>query len=327
MYKAIFVAIIIFIVAWGTIKMTPPPHGKGEILDFQFTKCLRGVAILLVMLSHIAGSYGTNIFTPLGGTGVAIFLCLSGYGLNESYKKNGLKKYWIKKIERVFIPYFILQTVSLFFVENIDIRLYLFDILGIKTQYWYIGFLLKQYIVFYIFTRFCYKYRCLLMLIFSLIVLFLFPNIQAEQAFSFVIGVYISRYVERISNLSMRNFSTISVLALIIGGVFLAVKQLPAIRMHETDFIYSLIQCGIKFPLGLFFIAGLSAFPILLSSRFVMFTGLISYELYLIHMKFLFTIHDSLIYTGVFFAGVYGLSYLFYVLNNRILHPFLEKIV
>ena len=98
------------------------------------------------------------------------------------------------------------------------------------------------------------------MLIFSLIVLFLFPNIQAEQAFSFVIGVYISRYVERISNLSMGNFSTISVLALIIGGVFLAVKQLPAIRMHETDFIYNLIQCGIKFPLGLFFIAGLSVF-------------------------------------------------------------------
>ncbi len=28
MYKAIFVAIIIFIVAWGTIKMTPPPMVK-----------------------------------------------------------------------------------------------------------------------------------------------------------------------------------------------------------------------------------------------------------------------------------------------------------
>ena len=87
MYKAIFVAIIIFIVAWGTIKMTPPPHDKGKILDFQFTKCLRGVAILLVMLSHIAGSYGTNIFTPLGGTGVAIFyVCLDMVSMSHIKK-------------------------------------------------------------------------------------------------------------------------------------------------------------------------------------------------------------------------------------------------
>ena len=45
------------------------------------------------MLSHFTGNM-SRIFTPLGGIGVAMFLILSGYGLNESFKKNGLDGFW-----------------------------------------------------------------------------------------------------------------------------------------------------------------------------------------------------------------------------------------
>lgn len=132
---------------------------NNKILSFETSNILRGIAILLVIFQHIGGSFGTNLLTPLGGTGVAIFLVLSGFGLNESFKKKGLNYYWKNRIIRVFIPYFILISLISCFSKNFDIRIYFLDILGIKTSYWYISFLLKQYILYYISTRFFYQFR------------------------------------------------------------------------------------------------------------------------------------------------------------------------
>ena len=134
-------------------------YKQNNLLSFEITNILRGIAIMLVMLQHIGGGMGTNLLTPLGGTGVAIFLFLSGYGLNEAFKKKGVKDFWKNRIIKVFIPYFILITIISFFKNDFSIKGYLLDIFGIKTSYWYIGFLLKQYIIFYITTRFFFRYR------------------------------------------------------------------------------------------------------------------------------------------------------------------------
>lgn len=52
---------------------------------------MKGVAIICVVLCHYMGTFGQGItvFTPLGGIGVAIFLILSAYGLNESWNQGG----------------------------------------------------------------------------------------------------------------------------------------------------------------------------------------------------------------------------------------------
>lgn len=64
---------------------------KGkEIFNIELTNAYRGVAILMVIIQHCSGKLGTNVFTPLGGMGVAVFLVLSGFGLSESYKKKGI---------------------------------------------------------------------------------------------------------------------------------------------------------------------------------------------------------------------------------------------
>lgn len=34
----------------------------------------------------------------IGGIGVALFLICSGYGLEVSYEKNGLKDFWMKRM-------------------------------------------------------------------------------------------------------------------------------------------------------------------------------------------------------------------------------------
>ena len=52
---------------------------NDKYLSLDTSTILRGIAILLVIFQHFGGSFGTNLLTPLGGTGVAIFLVLSGF--------------------------------------------------------------------------------------------------------------------------------------------------------------------------------------------------------------------------------------------------------
>lgn len=82
--------IIIIMISLFFISPTNEKEKINKILSFNTSTILRGIAILLVILQHLGGSFGTNLLTPLGGTGVAIFLVLSGFGLNESFKKKGL---------------------------------------------------------------------------------------------------------------------------------------------------------------------------------------------------------------------------------------------
>lgn len=72
-------------------------HYQGEVQPYQFmskahTNIFRGLAAFIIVFQHVGGGFGTRVFTPLGGTGVAMFLIASGYGLNESYKRRLLKK-------------------------------------------------------------------------------------------------------------------------------------------------------------------------------------------------------------------------------------------
>lgn len=69
----------------------------------KYTTTLKGIAIVIIILSHTMGCF-TRVFTPLGGIGVAMFLILSGYGLNESFKRNGIGSFWKKRFLRVWIP-------------------------------------------------------------------------------------------------------------------------------------------------------------------------------------------------------------------------------
>jgi uncharacterized membrane protein len=62
-----------------------------KFLDRNSSSVAKGIGILFVMLCHFMGDFGggTVLLTPLGGIGVAIFLILSGYGLNESWTRGG----------------------------------------------------------------------------------------------------------------------------------------------------------------------------------------------------------------------------------------------
>lgn len=98
----LFLLVIILVVVFSgiypkqTITTTSFPT---EILSRNNTQIIKGLAMIMILTQHICGNW-TNIFTPFGGIGVALFLFFSGFGLNQSYKKNGIKSFWKKKIIR-----------------------------------------------------------------------------------------------------------------------------------------------------------------------------------------------------------------------------------
>ena len=258
------------------------------------------------------------VFTPLGGIGVAIFLFISGYGLNESYKKNGLSHYWRNKIVRVLVPYFIIITLLYVYRLKFAWSQYILDILGFKTTYWYIAFLIKWYIAFWVFSRYFKRYRTWLLSIMGVIILLLFPNIEAEQAFSFLLGYIVSSKIEYFKSLPYRIYVKWAVLSFVVGTSFLAVKQLPSIRACEYEFIYNIIQAGIKFPYAISIICLLGLFPNVIKSRFLVFTGMISYELYLVQMPFYAKIDGTLIAAMGFIVACYIGAFVFNKLNRSI---------
>lgn len=57
------------------------------VLSIVYTDICRGWAIIIIMVGHISGCWNRVGFGPFGGTGVAIFLLLSGYGRMNHLRK------------------------------------------------------------------------------------------------------------------------------------------------------------------------------------------------------------------------------------------------
>lgn len=101
------------------------------------------------MLCHVTGSFAFVLFTPLGGIGVAMFLLLSGYGLNESYKKSGLKGFWRKKLLRVALPYVLFRLVWMMIHGTMMDWHAWWSIMNCGgTSFWYVDYLVRCYIAF-----------------------------------------------------------------------------------------------------------------------------------------------------------------------------------
>lgn len=223
----------------------------------------------------------------------------------------------------MFIPYFILISIISCFSSNFNIKNYLLDIFGIKTSYWYIAFLLKQYILYYIATRFFYKFRLQIILVVSIVLTFTQPNIEAEQGLSFLLGVLISENYNKVCSSKLLTKNVLIFSFFCIGTIFLAIKQLPIIREYEGHYIWHWIQLFIKLPYAIFFILIIHKLPIF-KRKFLIFTGMISYELYLVHMIFLKYIDMKLMNAFIVLVVSFVLSYLFYLLNQHI-NTFLRK--
>lgn len=317
--KALIFLLIIFLPAVIPIRNKKVNWGGDyNLLSFDYTNCLRGCAILLIMAGHFCSTMGVRWITPFGGIGVALFLFLSGFGCNESYKHKGLSSFWLKKIKRVLLPYAIVISLIYIISQNWDLRSYLLNITGLQTSYWYIAYLMKWYLVFWVATKFLFRYRIILLSIFAIVSFLFLPEIEAEQSLSFLFGVICSETLNRVRTISKSNLGKIAMISILIGATFLLLKQLPLIRLYQGTHIYIAIQLLIKLPFAICIIAVLSFMPILLRSSYLKFAGDLSYELYLVHFPFYIYLEGRLVLAIVLLISSFIMAYVFNRLNRKL---------
>lgn len=259
------------------------------------TNALKGMAILLVIVGHISIRYSDNWLNGLGAVGVAIFLFISGYGLVESYNKNGLEGYWKKRFDTVMIPYIVVMMIwigiDIIRGYRYSVSTYVLTIIGfdfnrtIEPTMWYISYILIWYLIFYIVFR-CIKgnvIRLTSMFLCSLAFLCLyFFNISTKMTYqyaihclSFPLGVIYSMYGHKLHEILYGYKKVIS------GGIATIAFVLLYLNMENG----LVIICA---NLLLVFILSLITPLIKIKSNFLEVIGRYSYELYLVEGYFIF---------------------------------------
>ena len=232
-YFAVFSAILLGIYLVGFIKQDKA-NAFSQNKDFSFmsrdfTTAIKGFAILTVVWAHTGAALGVGGIQFIAGVGVALFLICSGYGLEMSYQKSGLKGFWKKRFLKVCIPFWIVELAGLLITQQFEIKKYLLDMIFVEpaTGYgWFMQYIVICYILFFGVKVLAEKTKInelwLLLIVFTawFIVDSIFfanpdmPFLRARQMMSFPLGMMIAKNKEAFQNFLTRKRTTV----LIIGG-------------------------------------------------------------------------------------------------------------
>lgn len=182
--------------------------------------------------------------------------------------------------------------------------------------YWYLDFMFFQYFVFYLIIAIpkLYAKRYLMLCVVSTVTFIgcscMANGLRAEQAISFLVGIWISDNYEKAKKWLM---NPMILLTLMIGGtLLLATKQIPAIRMHEDGILWQGIQMVMKVSFAMAFIGGVYQVRRLFNNGFIILVGGISYELYLVHFRMLRFPQKGVlgmcIFWGLSLVGAWGVN-------------------
>lgn len=322
-----FLVVFLYTVSIPISKFT---FDKKELIydKASFSKSIgsscKGLAILIIMMSHVANGFGVRWFTPLGSLGVGVFLFFSGFGLEISCQKNGLKSFWIKRIKTAYLPYLIMQIFGYAFLYHnyhfIDVVKDVFLIKPMHPYGWYMQCLFLYYIAFYISQLISKKSKILKYVALSLSSIIIFIFLRAlfkQQLFTFVLGVLSGAHKEKVSNIISKWMSFI--VSFLSGSVVLAFKQFQIIR-SLPEHLYCLIEAIQVMSLTIAFLSLVHIVvqkisPVIMYS--MVFVGMISYELYLIHAFFV-PIIVSYVKICLFFAISLSVSAIVFLCKKHI---------
>ena len=167
------------VVAFGIIlTITITAHGaiRKALFPLEVTNELKGLAILMIILSHIGYFLVSDrqFLAPLSnyaGIGVDLFLALSGFGLVVSALRKPLSvgQFYLKRLPRIYLPMILTLLIFLildafFLHQTYPLKTTLMNLFGIfpradlyndiDSPMWFITFLLVNYLLFpFIFRR------------------------------------------------------------------------------------------------------------------------------------------------------------------------------
>lgn len=264
---------------------------QQAFLSKDNTRWTKGIAALSIMLMHFVMQVEgyPRFLNVLGSVGVAAFLFLSAFGLEESYKVNGLRGYWRKRLLRVVVPCWIMYLFALPFRDTFDGNQLVRNLLFFDSDLWYIDFLLRWSVVYWIGRRFFPCHTTVLLLILSVYYIFGKP-LQSAQALSFFAGYMVSKNYKSVNAISRKRMSWITVACIVYGLLFMLIKMIPTLRVYIGTLPFNLLLLNIMLPLAVSIITLPSLMPWVKRIRFINECGRMSYEIYIVHVNFMLSI-------------------------------------
>lgn len=308
-----FAFLTLLIIVTYLIGFTKRPE-NFQWMDRNYTTAIKGFSILTVVWAHSGAMLSVGGIQFIAGIGVALFLICSGYGLEISYEKNGLKGFWKKRLLGVCLPFWVIEFIGLLVTGRFTIEKYLMDFAFIKpaTSYgWFMGYIVVCYLIFYMVKKFIKDSKMQTMTLLGAFavwfvlesVFFANPNmpfLRARQMLSFPCGVLLAMNKDKIGQALTKSKS---VLILSGGGItcllFMAITQLDTVK--EMPYLVSnamaLLTC---LPMAVGILVFGKFFSGLFENRMLTTIGSISYEIYLVHAFTLNLIKPAMINILIF---------------------------
>lgn len=317
---------------------------KYQWMDRNYTTAIKGFYILTVVWAHSGAKLSVGGIQFIAGIGVALFLMCSGYGLEVSYEKNGLKGFWKKRLLGVCLPFWVVELVGLFATGTFTIKTYLLDFCFLKpaTGYgWFMGYIVICYLIFYAVKILIKDRKMQMVVLFGafgiwFVVESLFfanpdmPFLRARQMLSFPAGVLLAMNKDKIE----RTLTKAKNVLILTGGgtvclLFMAITQLNVVKSlpYIVSNAMALLTC---LPIAIGIMTFGKSFSELFENKMLAVTGMISYEIYLVHAFTLGMIKQSIISVFIFAVVTYVLAYILHigmrkVKNDRFNSSYINK--
>ncbi len=314
-----------------------------EIITREDTTSLKGVAFLMVFLSHIGyflfpDSNFLFPFSIFAGVGGNLFLFLSGYGLAKSYSETNPFHFYKKRFIKLYIPLIvatiIITIVDIFSGSFVSFSHILPGITAIvpsaqiftdfNSPLWFLTLLFIFYLAFPIlFNKKRPIQSCVLLLLFSVIVpkflvSFLpFTNgvihLYSIHALAFPLGVVVSFLVSKNLFIFSRSPLWFRIISWCVSvGLFIYLSLHAFINTPYEELI-SLITMGL-------FLYIILSIP--LKSMFLYTLGVYSYELYLLHWPL---VYRHTIFYSILPAWFATYLYIFFLLGVAFIVSYISK--
>ena len=339
-YFALFTCLIFVSYLLGFIKKPE----KYQWMDRNYTTAIKGFSILTVVWAHSGARLSVDGIQFIAGIGVALFLMCSGYGLEVSYEKNGLKGFWKKRLLSVCLPFWVVELVGMIVTGTFYIKTYLLDFCFLKpaTSYgWFMGYIVICYLIFYAVKRLIKDSRMQMLVLFGVFAIWFvlesvffanpdMPFLRARQMLSFLVGVLLALNKDKIE----RTLTKAKNILILTGGgtvclLFMAIAQLNVVKNlpYLVSNALALLTC---LPMAIGIMVFGKSFSELFENKMLATIGMISYEIYLVHAFTLGMIKQSIISVFIFEVVTYVLAYILHigmrkVKNDRFNSSYIDK--